>query len=463
MWSTQSFKSLGISLLSAFLIFAAQIFSFANSTNNKSAIKVYHVKLSEDIQPAAGRLIKNAFQAAYDSQADIILIEINTYGGRVDIADSIRSSILYSEIPTIAFINNNAASAGALISLACDSIYMKPGASIGAATVVDGASGEQLPDKYQSYMRGMIRSTAETKGRDPDIAEAMVDERKVVEGISEAGKVLTLTSVEALKYNMANGIVNNTDEILDQLNIEDYKMIEHKITSSDRFINFLLNPFVNSLLILVIIGGIYFELKTPGLGFPILAALTGAILYFAPLIIDGTANVWEILLFVIGIILLLLEIFVIPGFGVAGIAGIICIVAALTFSLVDMGSSPGFEFNFIIGDLLIRAFFRVMVVISIAFGTILFFGDSILNMPGFNRLILTSNQESEDGFTVKRNELYDLIGKEAIVINQLRPAGKVAIDNQYYQAISTAYMIEKDTKVIVTGVNGYSLIVRELS
>lgn len=463
MWSTQSFKSLGISLLSAFLIFAAQIFSFANSTNNKSAIKVYHVKLSEDIQPAAGRLIKNAFQAAYDSQADIILIEINTYGGRVDIADSIRSSILYSEIPTIAFINNNAASAGALISLACDSIYMKPGASIGAATAVDGASGEQLPDKYQSYMRGMIRSTAETKGRDPDIAEAMVDERKVVEGISEAGKVLTLTSVEALKYNMANGIVNNTDEILDQLNIEDYKMIEHKITSSDRFINFLLNPFVNSLLILVIIGGIYFELKTPGLGFPILAALTGAILYFAPLIIDGTANVWEILLFVIGIILLLLEIFVIPGFGVAGIAGIICIVAALTFSLVDMGSSPGFEFNFIIGDLLIRAFFRVMVVISIAFGTILFFGDSILNMPGFNRLILTSNQESEDGFTVKRNELYDLIGKEAIVINQLRPAGKVAIDNQYYQAISTAYMIEKDTKVIVTGVNGYSLIVRELS
>lgn len=463
MWSTQSFKSLGISLLSAFLIFAAQIFSFANSTNNKSATKVYHVKLSEDIQPAAGRLIKNAFQAAYDSQADIILIEINTYGGRVDIADSIRSSILYSEIPTIAFINNNAASAGALISLACDSIYMKPGASIGAATVVDGASGEQLPDKYQSYMRGMIRSTAETKGRDPDIAEAMVDERKVVDGISEAGKVLTLTSVEALKYNMANGIVNNTDEILDQLNIEDYKMIEHKITSSDRFINFLLNPFVNSLLILVIIGGIYFELKTPGLGFPILAALTGAILYFAPLIIDGTANVWEILLFVIGIILLLLEIFVIPGFGVAGIAGIICIVAALTFSLVDMGSSPGFEFNFIIGDLLIRAFFRVMVVISIAFGTILFFGDSILNMPGFNRLILTSNQESEDGFTVKRNELYDLIGKEAIVINQLRPAGKVAIDNQYYQAISTAHMIEKDTKVIVTGVNGYSLIVRELS
>lgn len=462
MWSIQSIKSLSISLLTAFLIIAAQIYSFANPINNKSATKVYHVKLSEEIQPAASRLIKNAFQAAAENEADLILIEINTYGGRVDIADSIRSKILYSKIPTIAYINNNAASAGALISLACDSIYMKPGASIGAATVVDGASGEQMPDKYQSYMRGMIRSTAETKGRNPDIAEAMVDERKVVEGISEAGKVLTLTSVEALKYNMANGIVNSTDEILQKLNIENSEMIEHETNTADQLINFLLNPLVNSLLILVIIGGIYFELKTPGLGFPILAALTGAILYFAPLIIDGTANVWEILLFAAGIILLLLEIFVIPGFGVAGIAGIICIVAALTFSLVDMGSH-GFEFNFIIGDLLVRAFFRVMVVISFAFGMIFFFGESILNMPGFNKLILKSEQVSAEGYTVKRNELYDLIGREAIVVNQLRPAGKVAIDEQHYQAISTANMIEKDTKVKVTGVNGYSLIVSELS
>ncbi len=462
MWSIQNIIKLLTFFGTALLLTSASKFSFAESLNNKSAINIYHIKLAEEIQPAAGRLIKNSFNAAHESKADYILLEINTYGGRLDVADSIRSRILYSKIPTIAYINNNAASAGALISLACDSIYMKPGASIGAATVVDGQSGEQLPDKYQSYMRGMIRSTAETKGRDPDIAEAMVDERKVVEGISEAGKVLTLTSVEALKYKIANGIVDDIGEIFQKMGIEHYEITDHQITTSDQIINFLLNPFVNSLLILLIIGGIYFELKTPGVGFPTIAALIGAILFFAPLIIDGTAHGWEILLFVVGIILLMVEIFIIPGFGVTGIAGIICIIAGLTFSLVNMGG-PEFEFNFIIGDLLARAFFRVVVIVSGAFAVIFFFGDSILNMPGFNKLILKADQDAEAGYTVKRNELYELIGKEAVVVNQLRPAGKVSIDGQLYEAISISHLVEKDTVVKVIGVDGYSLRVSNLS
>lgn len=451
------------SFLTILLIFIAHVFVHADSTSNKNATLVYHIRLSEEIQPAAGRMIKKSFQAAQDAKADIILLEINTYGGRLDVADSIRSKILYSKIPTVAFINNNAASAGALISLACDSIYMVPGASIGAATVVDGASGEQLPDKYQSYMRGMMRSTAETKGRNPDIAEAMVDERKVVEGISEAGKVLTLTSKEAVQYKIANGIANSVQDVLKQLNIEDNYTIEnHTLNTTDKVINFLLNPIVNSILILLIIGGIYFELKTPGIGFPILASLIGAILYFAPLIIDGTANIWEILIFIAGVGLLLLEIFVIPGFGVAGIAGIICIIAGLTFSLIGFNGFD-FEFNFITGDLMIQAFFRVMVVISAAFVVIFFFGQSILNMPGFNKLVLTSNQEAEDGFSTKRNELYTLIGKEGVVVNQLRPAGKISIEGNLYEAISHSGMVDKDTKVKVTGVDGYSLKVSILS
>lgn len=450
------------SFLTILLIFIAHVFVHADSISNKNATLIYHIRLSEEIQPAAGRMIKKSFQAAQDAKADIILLEINTYGGRLDVADSIRSKILYSKIPTVAFINNNAASAGALISLACDSIYMVPGASIGAATVVDGASGEQLPDKYQSYMRGMIRSTAETKGRNPDIAEAMVDERKVVDGISEAGKVLTLTSKEAVQYKMANGIANNTQEVLKQLNISNYTIESHTLNTTDYVINFLLNPIVNSILILLIIGGIYFELKTPGIGFPILASLIGAILYFAPLIIDGTANIWEILIFITGVGLLLLEIFVIPGFGIAGIAGIICIIAGLTFSLIGFNGFD-FEFNFITGDLMIQAFFRVMVVTTIAFVVIFFFGQSILSMPGFNKLVLTSNQESEDGFSTKRNELYHLIGKEGVVVNQLRPAGKINIEGELYEAISSSSMLDKDTKVKVTGVDGYSLKVSVIS
>lgn len=442
--------------LTILLVLGTLLSIFAESANNKNATKVYHILLSEEIAPPAGRLIKEAYKKAEESNADIILLEINTYGGRLDIADSIRSKFLYSSIPTIAFINNNAASAGALIALACDSIYMVPGASIGAATVVDGISGEQMPDKYQSYMRSMIRSTAETKGRNPDIAEAMVDERKVVEGISEEGKVLTLTSKEAVKFKMANGIVNNVDDILQILELENVVVQKHQMTTLDQVINFLLNPAVNSILLLIIIGGIYFELQAPGLGLPSLAALTAAILYFAPLMIDGTAQFWEISIFVIGIILVLLEIFVIPGFGVAGIAGIICIIAGLTLSLIGFDGWD-FEFNFITGDLLIRAFFRVILIIFVALFTIFFFGPSLLQLPEFNKLVLTSNQESQQGYSTKRNELYDLIGKEGVVLHQLRPSGKIKIDDQIYEAISISHLIDQDTVVKVVDVEGYSL------
>jgi len=434
---------------------------YADSISNKDATQVYYIRLSEEIMPAAGRLIKKGIDEAIRQKADVIVFEINTYGGRLDIADSIRSKILYTPIKTVAFINNNAASAGALISLACDSIYMVPGASIGAATAVEGMSGEAAPDKYQSYMRGMMRSTAETKGRDPRIAEAMVDEQIEIPGINQAGKVLTLTAQEAVRLDMADGIVNDLDEVLKKIDVRKYTLTSHQQNSVDAAINFLLNPLVNSILILLIIGGIYFELKTPGIGLPILVSLTAAILYFAPLIIDGTAQVWEILLFLAGIVLLLLEIFVIPGFGVAGIAGIICIIAGLTFSLVSF-SGTDFEFNSIAGDLLVRAFFRVMLIISISLVVLFFFGGSILNMPGFNKVILKDAQDNEKGYTIKNEALYRLIGAEGVVFNQLRPSGKVLIDNELYEAISQSSFLDKDEKIKVIGVDGYSLRVKKV-
>lgn len=449
------------SILTILLTIILSCSLYAESVNNKSATKVYYIHLSEEIQPAAGRLIKKSFEEAEKIKADKIIIEINTYGGRLDVADSIRTKILNSKIPTIAFINNNAASAGALISLACDSIYMAPGGSIGAATVVNGTSGEAMPDKYQSYMRSMMRSTAETNGRNPDIAEAMVDERKVIKGISDSGKVLTLTSKEAVKYNIADAIVSNLDEVIQKLNLDSYTLIPHKITSADKLINLLLNPIVNSILIFIIIGGLYFEFKTPGIGFPILISLTGAILFFAPLIIDGTANIWEILLFVAGVILLMLEIFVIPGFGAAGIAGIICIVSGLTFSLLGFDGF-NFEWNSLAGDLLAQSFFRVMAIIFIAFIGIFFFGQSLVTLPGFNKLILKSNQKSKDGFTIKKNNLDELIGRSGIVLNQLRPSGKIIIDGNIYDAISITTLMERDSTVKVIGVEGNNLKVSNI-
>jgi membrane-bound serine protease (ClpP class) len=306
-----------------------------------------------------------------------------------------------------------------------------------------------------------MRSTAETKGRNPDIAEAMVDERKVIEGINDSGKVLTLTSKEAVKYKIADGIANNMSEVIQQLNIGNYTLIPYKISTTDKLINILLNPIVNSILIFIIIGGLYFEFKAPGLGIPILISLMGAILFFAPLMIDGTANVWEILLFVAGVILLILEIFVIPGFGVVGIAGIICIVSGLTFSLLGF-DGLNFEWNSIAGDLLAQAFFRVMVIISIAFTGIFFFGQSLINLPGFNKLVLKNNQESKDGFTIKKNNLDELIGKSGIVLKQLRPSGKIIIEGNIYDAISITNMVEIESTVKVIAVEGNNLKVSNL-
>jgi membrane-bound serine protease (ClpP class) len=461
MWSKQMGLQSKTSILTILLTIILGCSLHAESVNNKSATKIFYIHLSEEIQPAAGRLIKKSFEKADKLKVDKIIIEINTYGGRLDIADSIRTKILNSKIPTIAFINNNAASAGALISLACDSIYMAKGGSIGAATVVNGSSGAAMPDKYQSYMRSMMRSTAETKGRNPDIAEAMVDERKVIEGINDSGKVLTLTSKEAVKYKIADGIANNMSEVIQQLNIGNYTLIPYKISTTDKLINILLNPIVNSILIFIIIGGLYFEFKAPGLGIPILISLMGAILFFAPLMIDGTANVWEILLFVAGVILLILEIFVIPGFGVVGIAGIICIVSGLTFSLLGF-DGLNFEWNSIAGDLLAQAFFRVMVIISIAFTGIFFFGQSLINLPGFNKLVLKNNQESKDGFTIKKNNLDELIGKSGIVLKQLRPSGKIIIEGNIYDAISITNMVEIESTVKVIAVEGNNLKVSNL-
>jgi len=260
-----------------------------------TSFRVYKFDIKEEIAPPVWHHTQKAFDEAEELNFDLIIIHMNTYGGMLDAADSIRTAILKSDIPVYVFIDNNAASAGALISIACDSIYMHPGANIGAATVVD-QSGKPLPDKYQSYMRSMMRSTAEASGRDPDIAQAMVDPRIYIEGISDTGQVLTFTAKEALKHNFCEGIAESIEEVMKLANIKEYTIIEQKLTVTDKIIKFLINPFVSGILIMIIIGGIYFELQTPGIGFPIAASVIAAIIYFAPLYIEGLAEHWEIVI-----------------------------------------------------------------------------------------------------------------------------------------------------------------------
>lgn len=451
-------KSFIFKIFIFFLLFST-IVCFGQNTP-VSIKTVYVFEIRKEIAPPVLRTTQKAFEEAKRCHASVILIHMNTYGGLLDAADSIRSMILRSKIPVYVFINNNAASAGALISIACDSIYMSPGANIGAATVVN-QEGKPMPDKYQSYMRSLMRSTAEVKHRNPQIAQEMVNPRIKINGLTNSGQVVTLTTSEAIKYKFCEGEANSIEEVLKDAGIINYKIIKQQITISDSIINFLINPIVSGILIMLIIGGIYFELQTPGIGFPILAAIIAALLYFAPLYIEGLATNWEILIFIAGVILLVLEIFVIPGFGITGIAGIAFIVSGLSLSLID---NMGFDFSHISYGTLFESIFIVIIAafISIIGSFLISKWLFTTRKTIFGELALSTVQKKSEGYSVSETLYLNLIGKTGYAHTILRPAGKVEIEGDVYDATAETGYIEKGEKIIVVKYETAQLVVRKL-
>lgn len=429
-------------ILSAFLL---PLLSIGQNDSTGKTTLIYKFDIKEEIAPPVVRTTQKAFKEAKEQGADIILIHMNTYGGLVDAADSIRTKILNSDIPVYVFIDNNAASAGALIAIACDSIYMAPVASIGAATVVD-QTGKPVPDKYQSYMRSWMRSTAEANGRDPDIAQAMVDPDIYIAGIVDTGKVLTLTSSEAIQYGFCEGKVENIADLLDGAQVTNYEIITHKKTGADRIIGFLINPLISGILIMIIVGGIYFELQSPGVGFPLVASVIAAMLYFAPLYVEGLADHWEIVIFVIGVILILVEVFAIPGFGVAGIAGITMVIAGLTLSLVG---NVGLNFTPVGIEAGATAFFIVIIAIFFALIGSFWISKKLFTTTIFGHLALEAEQLSEDGFSTSNTKYESMLGKKGVAWSVLRPAGKVIIEGDVYDATAIAGFIDKGDKIEV--------------
>ncbi len=426
-------------------------------TDEKETL-IYVFDIREQIAPPAWRKTKMALEQARKKNADLIIIDMNTYGGMVESADSMRTALLQTKIPVYTFINNNAASAGALISIATDSIYMRPGANIGAATVVN-QQGEKMPDKYQSYMRAMMRATAEASGRDPEIAEAMVDERIVIEGITEKGKVLTFTSKEAVRHGFSEGERKSIKEIIEKQGIRKYTIIEQQLSGVDKIISWLISPVISGILIMLIVGGIYFELQSPGLGFPSAAAIVGALLYFAPLYLEGLAANWEILVFVVGIILVAVEIFALPGFGIAGGAGVLLVITGLTLSMVD---NLGFRFTLGQLDNITRAFFTVVSAALLALVGSIYLGKRMLTSTAFGHLALDTVQARDEGFTSSDDSYSSVLGKEGVAQTVLRPSGKVEIDDEIYDAYAESGYVNRGTKVKVYGYTNTQLKVRKV-
>ena len=376
----------------------------------------YRIRMDRDIDKAAQRMLVSGLEKADEAGADYVLLDLDTYGGAVDAADSIRSAILRYDKPVIAYVNMQAASAGALISIACDSIYMKTGSSIGAATVVN-QNGEVMPDKYQSFMRGMMRSTAQAKGRDPKIAESMVD----------TANVLSLTPEEAIEVGYCEGIFESELEVAEAVaagNSFEIKNMEDDMTWLDKLLLILLDPLLQSIFMMMIIGGIFVEIRTPGIGLPLVTAIVGALLYFAPAYVGHLAEHWEILMFVIGLILIGIEIFVIPGFGVCGISGIVLVIISLALSMVD-----NVEFYRWDGTIDITPVIKPLGIVIISSAAAIFGSVWLVRRlyptKAFDHVALREEMKASDGYTGVVSGLEDMIGMEVIVFTDMRPSGKV--------------------------------------
>ncbi len=428
----------------------------AHAQTEDSTTQVMVIKIRDVIDPRMNRYVSLAFEQADEIGVDYLVIDMDTYGGAVTDADEIRTRILEYKKPVLVFINKDAASAGALISIACDSIYMAPGASIGAATVVMGGSGEAAPDKYQSYMRSIMRSTAEAKGRNPKIAEAMVDEDLEIEGITKKGEVITFSTSEAIEYNFCEAQVNSIEEVLERNNITDYTLTEFELGTSEKVISFFINPFISGILILIIIGGIYFELQTPGIGFPLIASIIALVLYLTPYYLNGLAENWEIITFFAGIILLALEVFIIPGFGLAGVSGLILTIGSL---ILIMLNNDAFDFSFVDINELLKA--SLSALAGLFGGIVLMFlgGVRLTNTKYFKKVALQTTQAREAGYTSNFKK-GSYIGKKGTAYTVLRPSGKIMIEDEVYDAYTRGDYINRGAPIVVVNEEGTSLRVR---
>lgn len=418
--------------------------------------RVFVIPVETEIDLSAFHHFKQGERKTLESDADLLLVKLNTYGGALDAADSIRTALLRCPLPTVAYVDVNAASAGALIALACDSVYMSPAASMGSATVVNGA-GEPMPEKYQSYMSTIMRATAEHHGRktvgdstvwrrDPAIAASMVNPEVSV----------SLTASQAVDCGYADGIAPNLEAVLADLGMAGAEVSYYESTLTDDIMGFLANAAVRAILVMLILGGIYMEMHTPGLGFAAAVAAVATVLYFLPMFVGGNMPAWVLLCFIAGVVLIALEIFVVPGFGITGTAGIIAIVAALVGGMLSNDAVTGFDFASLCRSLVI-----VGIGCLLAVGAVMYLTSSHGPKLLRKHTELMTELTVADGFVGVDMSPARYVGQMATTVTDMRPAGKIEIGSTVFDAVSTGPFIAAHKQVKVTKYENAQLYVSE--
>lgn len=425
----------------------------AQSSNNRPVVYVAQVEGTIDLGLAP--YIERVLQEAQDNNAAAVVLQINTFGGRVDAAVQIRDALLKSPIKSIAFIDTRAISAGALISLATNAIVMAPGGTIGAATPVQSSGTETKPtsEKTVSYVRKEFSATAESRGRDTKVAEAMVDSDVSIPGVTARGKLLTLTTEEALELGIADFEASTLRAALDQLGLKDASVVESSTNWAEEVVRFLTNPIVSSLLVSVAMIGIIVEVRTPGFGIPGALGLSSLGLFLWGHWLVNLAGWEELLLATAGIMLLLVEAFIIPGFGVAGVLGILALLAGLILSTVGEGSTV---------QAIIGAASRLGVSLVIAIIASLFILRYLPKTRVGRHLVLSTGLTAESGFTSEPLEEHNLVGKTGTAVSTLRPSGIASIDGKRIDVVSDGEFIEPGEAIRVDHVDGNRVVVRRI-
>ena len=426
--------------------------------------KVYRVPIQGVIDLGLPTFIERVIEEAEKDQVEVIIFDIDTFGGRVDAATQIKDAILDSKVPTIAFINRRAISAGALISLSCETIYMTGGGTIGAATAVD-MSGNKASEKVISYMREEMASTAESRDRNTIIAKCMVDEELsfthvIIDGDSvevtdlegrKEGKLITLTTEQALMYKMADGTAENMDEVLVALELSEATVKSFSENWSENLVRFLTNPVVASLLTTFGFLGILFELQSPGWGIPGTFGAVCLALSLGASAIVRLATMSDLLIVLVGLVLLLVEAFLIPGFGVAGVAGIGVILWGLYMLLLpDVPVSEEVYYSALTGLTigLIGGFIALILLFKMVTKTKFW---TKLTSPGV--------ESQDEGYSTSIG-LEDMVGKIGVATSDLRPSGWALLGDRKIFVVNEGEFVDKDQSIKILSVDGNRVVVR---
>lgn len=412
-------------------------------TPNAVGKKVYHVPVKNEVEKGLYAFLQRSFSEAEAAKADAIILEINTPGGVIDAAWRIGELFDATPLKVIAYVHNDALSAGAFLAIHADEIYMSPSGKMGAAQAII-ASGNAADEKAQSAWVASMISAAESSNKNPLYAEAMANPDIDLPDLRAGkGKLLTLTANEAKQVGYSKGTVQSLDELLQQLGLEDAQIISTNETVSEKVARFITNPIIVPILLSIAGLGLVVELYSPGFGVPGTMALVSLMLFFYGHLVAGLAGYETIILFILGVGLVIAELFL--PHGIAGVIGAIAIIG----SIILAGGDP------------LTMGISVLIAIAIAvIGMVIlmkFFGKKLHLL---NKMVLMDATDTESGYVSNVNRT-ELLGKLGETVTPLRPSGTIILDGERIDVVSEGNYIDAGKHVKIVKVEGSRIVVRE--